>query len=246
MSATCPLPSPPVARKRDCFRRQTCAWEPQQVLSIEAGEEAARQISARHVVAPSPAMTTPRIRQRVARHQARAKAAQLALSPPTRREMQRDSLLLLETRRAHQEHFDAGARNTRGAYRSTAASPGFRFDGSPRRPRGSPVPAPKNLKRAASARSTKGGERVAQLELETPAWIHQALMSERMHLGTTPMHFAREKRRSEAAARRADAMGEWSDRICKLKGKGLFEKSKGAINSNPSGFINLPMLTARY
>lgn len=143
-------------------------------MSIEAGEEAAKQISARHASTQPVDTRSSRMRDTVALHRARAneKARLLALEIPTRREMERDACLLLETRRAHQEHFDTGARNTRGAYRNTAGS----LYSSPRAPRGSRLPAPPpptDGQRAATARLSKGGQIAAQLDLETPAWIHQ-------------------------------------------------------------------------
>lgn len=143
MLAPTPPASPPLPHKRDSFRRHghtTGPWSPKQTMSIEAGEEAAKQISARHASTQPVDTRSSRMRDTVALHRARAneKARLLALEIPTRREMERDACLLLETRRAHQEHFDTGARNTRGAYRNTAGS----LYSSPRAPRGSRLPAP--------------------------------------------------------------------------------------------------------
>ena len=68
------------------------------------------------------------------------------------------------------------------------------------------------------------------------AVVLQALMTERMHLGTTKLHFAREQRRQEEAGRRAIAEGQWSQRLC--RGKRNFRKkiSRGTI-----GFLNQSM-----
>lgn len=63
-------------------------------------------------------------------------------------------------------------------------------------------------------------------------------MSERMHLGTTELHFAREQRRLKAAGRQSDAMTQWTDRLCQGRKRRMYQRRKGPENSNMIGFIS--------